>query len=90
MLNRVKTQMKINKARKESKKLDKEIAEQNIEIKETLKRIDEEEQIMKEQNDHFLDLIKDLDVIIADTKANIEFLKKELLKEKKYNSLIKL
>lgn len=90
MINRIKTQMKINKARKESKKLDKEIAEQNIEIKETLKRIDEEEQIMKEQNDHFLDLIKDLDVIIADTKADIEFLKKELSKEKKYNSLIKL
>lgn len=82
MINRIKTQIKINKARKESKKLDKEIAEQNIEIKETLKRIDEEEQIMKEQNDDFLDLIKDLRVIIADTKADIEFLKKELSKEK--------
>lgn len=82
MLNRIKTQIKINKARKESKKLDKEIAEQNIEIKETLKRIDEEEQIMKEQNDDFLDLIKDLRVMIADTKADIEFLKKELSKEK--------
>lgn len=82
MINRIKTQIKINKARKESKKLDKKIAEQNIEIKETLKRIDEEEQIMKEQNDNFLDLIKDLRVIIADTKADIEFLKKELSKEK--------
>lgn len=90
MINRIKTQIKINKARKESKKLDKEIAEQNVEIEDLLKRIDEEEQIMKEQNDHFLDLIKDLDVIIADTKADIEFLKKELLKEKKYNSSIKL
>lgn len=60
MLNRIKTQIKINKARKESKKLDKEIAEQNIEIKETLKRIDEEEQIMKEQKRRFFRINKKL------------------------------
>lgn len=82
MLNRIKTQIKINKARKESKKLDKEIAKQNVEIKETLKRIDEEEQIMKEQKDDFLELIKNLNVMITDTKTDIKFLKKELLKEK--------
>lgn len=82
MLNRIKTQMKINKARKESKKLDKEIAKQNIEIKETLKRINEEEQIIKEQKDDFLELIKNLNVMIAETKTDIKFLKKELLKEK--------
>lgn len=39
MINRIKTQIKINKARKESKKLDKEIAEQNVEIKERRKNL---------------------------------------------------
>lgn len=47
MINRIKTQIKINKARKESKKLDKEIVKQNVEIEDLLKRINQQEKLMK-------------------------------------------
>lgn len=77
MINRIKTQIKINKARKESKKLDKEIAEQNVEIKETLKRIDEEEKLMKKQKAGILEIINILDSIITETTNETKIVKNQ-------------
>ncbi len=61
MINRIKTQIKINKARKESKKLDKEIAEQNVEIEDLLKRINQQEKLMKKQKAGILEIINILE-----------------------------
>lgn len=77
MINRIKTQIKINKARKESKKLNKEIAEQNVEIKETLKRIDEEEKLMKKQKAGILEIINILDSIITETTNETKIVKNQ-------------
>lgn len=77
MINRIKPQIKINKARKESKKLDKEIAEQNVEIKETLKRIDEEEKLMKKQKAGILEIINILDSIITETTNETKIVKNQ-------------
>lgn len=77
MINRIKTQIKINKARKESKKLDKEIAEQNVEIKETLKRINQQEKLMKKQKAGILEIINILDSIITETTNETKIVKNQ-------------
>lgn len=77
MINRIKTQIKINKARKESKKLDKEIAEQNIEIEDLLKRINQQEKLMKKQKAGILEIINILDSIITETTNETKIVKNQ-------------
>ena len=77
MINRIKTQIKINKARKESKKLDKEIAEQNVEIEDLLKRINQQEKLMKKQKAGILEIINILDSIITETTNEPKFVKND-------------
>lgn len=77
MINRIKTQIKINKARKESKKLDKEIAEQNVEIEDLLKRINQQEKLMKKQKAGILKIINILDSIITETTNETKIVKNQ-------------
>ncbi len=77
MINRIKTQIKINKARKESKKLDKEIAEQNVEIEDLLKRINQQEKLMKKQKAGILEIINILDSIITETTNETKIVKNQ-------------
>lgn len=77
MINRIKTQIKINKARKESKKLDKEIAEQNVEIEDLLKRINQQEKLMKKQKAGILEIINILNSIITETTNETKLVKNQ-------------
>lgn len=77
MINRIKTQIKINKARKESKKLDKETAEQNVEIEDLLKRINQQEKLMKKQKAGILEIINILDSIITETTNETKIVKNQ-------------
>ena len=77
MINRIKTQIKINKARKESKKLDKEIAEQNVEIEDLLKRINQQEKLMKKQKAGILEIINILNSIITETTNETKIVKNQ-------------
>ena len=86
MINRIKTQIKINKARKESKKLDKEIAEQNVEIEDLLKRINQQEKLMKKQKAGILEIINILDSIITETTNETKIVKNQKTIKQKINN----
>ena len=72
-----KSERKIKKTTKQIKKLDKEIVKQNVEIEDLLKRINQQEKLMKKQKAGILKIINILNSIITETTNETKLVKNQ-------------
>lgn len=72
-----KSERKIKKTTKQIKKLDKEIVKQNVEIEDLLKRINQQEKLMKKQKAGILEIINILNSIITETTNETKLVKNQ-------------